>query len=470
MQLKLRIMFVQFKVGNFLSFKNPVTFSMVGYPPIKEHEFDKNFCNVFDDPSAKIKLLKSAVIYGANGSGKSNLLAAMGFFKSFILSSSNNSQATDEINVKRFLFSSETEDEPSYFEMIFFIGDTRYRFGFEADRQKIYSEWLFSLKNESSSKETKLFTREFQAISSNKIFFKEGIGLENRTRDNALFLSTVAQLNGEIATKILTWIKPNFNLLNLDQNPLSYTVNKFQKEEKFKQFVVEFFKSIQIGFENVEIVEEIRGIEKSLRNNIPDQLKEEVESVISALQNLQNKAKNSDDIKVESKGISINTLHKKFDISGQFQKYESLDFGLESKGTQKLFALLGPIYDTIQNNRVLIIDELDSRLHTLLTIELINFFHLKSNKNAQLIFASHDTNLLRKDIFRRDQIWFAEKDKFGATDLYSLVEYKVNQVTVRNDASFEKDYLAGKYGAIPFLGDLQKFSSDFLNVLHEQTN
>ena len=85
------------------------------------------------------------------------------------------------------------------------------------------------------------------------------------------------------------------------------------------------------------------------------------------------------------------------------------------------------------------------------------------NKKAQLIFVSHDTNLLRKDIFRRDQIWFAEKDKIGATDLYSLVEYKVNQATVRNDASFEKDYLLGKYGAIPFLGDIQKFIIDFFH-------
>ena len=90
------------------------------------------------------------------------------------------------------------------------------------------------------------------------------------------------------------------------------------------------------------------------------------------------------------------------------------------------------------------------------------------NKKAQLIFASHDTNLLRKDLFRRDQIWFTEKNKIGATDLYSLVEYKINQATVRNDASFEKDYLLGKYGAIPFLGDILKFKIDFLNEEQEQ--
>ena len=141
-----------------------------------------------------------------------------------------------------------------------------------------------------------------------------------------------------------------------------------------------------------------------------------------------------------------------------------LDFNLESKGTQKLFSLLGPLLDTLEKGRILVIDELDSRLHPLLTMELVKLFHSKFNKkNAQLIFASHDTNLLRKDIFRRDQIWFAEKDEFGASDIYSLVEYKINQATaVRNDASFEKDYLLGKYGGVPFFGDIQNFLNEFI--------
>ena len=118
----------------------------------------------------------------------------------------------------------------------------------------------------------------------------------------------------------------------------------------------------------------------------------------------------------------------------------------------------------MEKGKILIVDELDSRLHTKLTTELIKIFQSEINtKNAQLIFASHDTNLLRKDLFRRDQIWFTEKTKFGATDLYSLVEYKINQATsVRNDASFEKDYLIGKYGAIPYFGNIKNFINDFV--------
>jgi len=461
-------MLVQFNVENYLSFKDTSTFSMVGYTPIKEHESEASSINVVLDPTEKVKLLKSSVLYGANGSGKSNLLSAMGFFRGFILTSSNEKQADDEIKVLRFLLSSETDNNPSSFEMIFYVGNIRYRFGFEADQEKIHSEWLFSLNHEVSAKETKLFTRVFQEISSNRQSFKEGKGLEDKTRPNALFLSTVAQLNGEIATQILKWFKTDFNIVSgLENHTTSYTVSKFQKDADFKNTVIEFFKSIQIGFDDIEIIEENDILGKTLRT-IPDELSDEVDNVLLALKRLQAKARKSENSDVVAKQISINTLHKKYNDAKEFVKYEVIDFGLESKGTRKLFSLLGPIIDTIRNGKILIVDELDSRLHTLLTIELIKFFHSKVNKKAQLIFASHDTNLLRKDIFRRDQIWFTEKNNIGATELYSLVEYKVNQATVRNDASFEKDYLLGKYGAIPFLGDINKFKNDFLDEQEEQ--
>ena len=447
-------MFVQFKIGNFLSFKDTVTFSMVGYTSVKESDNDNTLNNVFYDPTEKNKLLKSAVIYGANNSGKSNLLSAMNFYRKFILTSSNEKQATDEISIIKFLLSTETENEPSFFEMIFFIGDIRYRYGFEADREKIYSEWLFSLKNEFSAKEIKLFTREFQVIKTNRLFFKEGKGIEDKTRPNALFLSTVAQLNGTIATMILTWFKTNLNTISgLDDNTTSYTISKFQEDDNFREIIIEFFKSIQIGFDDIEIEEkeaDINTILNSVSNGrvIDSNLNIDVNKIEKLVEN--------------TRQVSIETSHKKYNQSGDFIQHTKLPFQLQSKGTAKLFGLLGPIIDTIQKGKILVVDELDSRLHTLLTMELIKFFHSKMNKKAQLIFVSHDTNILRKEIFHRDQIWFAEKNTVGATDLYSLVEYKINQATVRNDASFEKDYLLGKYGAIPFLGDIQKFVIDYL--------
>lgn len=454
-------MLVEFKVGNFLSIKDPVSLSMVGYSPLKEHEDIENRCNIFQDPSRKNKMLKSAILYGANGSGKSNFLSALYFFKNFILTSSNDRQANDSIDVLPFKFSTATEDQPSLFEIIFHIDEARYRYGFEVSREIVHYEWLFELNNKPFAKETKLFTREFQDIKSNNRSFKEAKGIENNTRPNALFLSTVAQLNGYLSTKIQTWFKTNFNIISgLEDTTTEYTISKFLEDEDFKRLVIDFFSTIKIGFEDIEILEDDKVLEESIQN-IPSEITKEVKELMDALKRLKEKSKDDDD---ESKHVTINTLHKKFDSENKLQGLERLNFDLQSKGTIKIFSLLGPVIDTIQNGKILIIDEFDSRLHTLLTTELIvNFFHSKMNSNSQLIIASHNTNLLKKEIFRRDQIWFAEKDTFGATDLYSLVEYKINQSRVRNDASFEKDYLLGKYGAVPFLGDINQFIKDYLD-------
>ncbi len=454
-------MLVEFKVGNFLSIKDPVTLSMVGYSPLKEHENINESCNIFQDPSGKNKMLKSAILYGANGSGKSNFLTAMQFVKQFILTSSNDRQASDSIDVLPFKFSTQTENQPSLFEIIFHINDARYRYGFEADREKVHYEWLFELKNKPSAKETRLFTREFQDIKPNSRSFKEAKGIKNNTRPNALFLSTVAQLNGALSTEILSWFKTDFNVISgLEDTTTEYTISKFLKDKEFKNLVIDFFKTIQIGFDGIEVIEDNKAIEESIQN-IPTEISDEVTDLLNAFMRLREKTKDKDE---DPKHVTINTLHKIFNSKNKPQGLASLDFNLQSKGTIKIFSLLGPVIDTVQNGKTLIIDEFDSRLHTLLTTEIIaNFFHSKMNSNAQLIIASHNTNLLKKEIFRRDQIWFTEKDEFGATDLYSLVEYKINQSLVRNDASFEKDYLLGKYGAIPFLGNLKQFIKDYLN-------
>ena len=452
-------MLVEFSVKNFLSFNESMTFSMVGSKPVKELEEDKDISNIFYDPSEKNKILRSAVIYGANGSGKSNLFNAMGFVRRFIQISANDSQATDEIKVLSFLLNESNNEIPSSFEIILYIENIMYRYGFEADKEKIHSEWLFRLLNEPSAKETQLFMREFQTISPNSRSFKEGKGIEDKTRPNALFLSVAAQFNGEISKSLLNWFKNDFNIISgLENTTTSYTVSKYRKDEIFRNNLIEFFKLTDIGIQDIIVEEQDLNTQDEESNDLadtPTQFKDALTNLI----NIGKKIKN-----VEAKKISISTLHKKFGNDKSFLGNTALDFSLESKGTQKLFSLLGPWLDTLENGKILIVDELDSRLHPLLTMELVKLFHSKLNKkNAQLVFASHDTNLLRKDIFRRDQIWFAEKDEFGATDLYSLVEYKINQATaVRNDASFEKDYLLGKYGGIPFFGDIQNFLNEFI--------
>lgn len=154
------------------------------------------------------------------------------------------------------------------------------------------------------------------------------------------------------------------------------------------------------------------------------------------------------------KATLIKTVHQKFDSQGNHISLELFDlYEQESEGTQKIVSIAGILVDTFKNGDVLIFDEFDARLHPLITKAIVEIFNSQETNynNAQLIFMTHDTNLLSNKLFRRDQIWFTEKNKYGATDLYSLVEYRI-----RNDASFENDYIQGKYGAIPFIGNLNQ--------------
>ncbi len=455
-------MLIEFSVSNYLSIKEAITFSMVASNAVKELESPtEGVNNVFWDKSNKNKYLKSAVIYGANGSGKSNLLSAIGFYRRFILSSSNDRQADDEIMTIPFLLSTETENKSSSFEMVFVMDTIRFRYGFEATKKTVTSEWLFGFDTENSNKESTYFTRENQNIKVFNKSFKEGKGLENNTRPNALFLSTVAQLNGEISNKIQNWLKTNINVISgLEDSTTGYTIGRFQDQKEFRSKIINFFKLINLGIEDIKI-------EETALDNLSkiSPKKKEDEKITALIQELQKQLKERMKKGGVAKEITINAFHNKFDEANKLIDTIALDFELESKGTQKLFGLLGPWFDTLEKGKILIVDELDSRLHTKLTAELLKIFQSSINKkNAQLIFASHDTNLLRNDLFRRDQIWFTEKDNTGSSDLYSLVEYKINQASsVRNDASFEKDYLIGKYGAIPYFGNIPKFLNDFVN-------
>jgi len=163
--------------------------------------------------------------------------------------------------------------------------------------------------------------------------------------------------------------------------------------------------------------------------------------------------------------LNFRTSHRKFNEKNEPTGTVTFDLrSQESAGSNKVFNISGPVFDTLTNGGVLMIDELDSSLHPLLTLAITRLFNsIESNpKNAQLIFATHDTNLLRMGKYRRDQIFFVEKDKYGASDLYSLVEYKEGSKTIRNDRSYEKDYIQGRYGAIPFVGNLNSISEKWL--------
>ncbi|MDD4529208.1 MAG: ATP-binding protein [Bacteroidales bacterium] len=404
-------MIIQFSVGNFRSFKKTFTLSLEASIN-KEHKE-----NTFS--AGGLNLLKTNVVFGANASGKSNLFNAFLFMRYFVGTSANN-QITSPIPVEPFKLSTETEKKPSFFEVVIIHENIRYRYGFEANSEKVVSEWLFSYPK---NKETKLFIREGNSIINvNKNKFKEGKSiLIARTRPNALFLSLLGQFNGEISKKIIS----AFHSMNIisglsNEGYINFSMDKL-KDSSYKNKILDFIKSADINIEDFKT--------EQIKINPPQIFNEEAR------------------MQMPTELTNIKTIHKKFDKNGKLDSSVVFDLNSnESSGTQRLVFLSAPIIDTLEKGKVLFVDEMDISLHPLLLKKIIKLFNNKvtNPKNAQLIFNSHNTLMLCNELFRRDQIWFIQKNKYGASELYSLDDY-----SVRSNSSFEKDYLLGKFGAIP---------------------
>jgi len=431
-------MLVEFSIGNYRSFKEKVSFSMVATNISSQPKsLDKN--NVFR-ASDDLTLLTSAAIYGANASGKSNFITALRFVRHLVLTSSSETQVIEQILAAPFLLNVEKRVQPSSFEIVFLTDGVQYRYGFEVTAERIASEWLYRL---GSLREQTLFERDNETIKVNTRNFREGRGLEVRTRPNALFLSVVAQFNGTISIEILRWFrKLSVNTGVNDKGDMVAALHHFE-ESPYRKIIEQLIKRLDVGIDGLDF----ERIPATVPRNIPNEVAQQLKIVIDAL--------SKDGSPVES--LSIKTHHTVFDAAGRYT--DRIVFDLEeqeSEGTQRLFALAHPLVRALSEGTVLAIDELDARIHPNLAIELIRLFNSKETnpQHAQLIFTTHNTNLLSAHLFRRDQIWFVEKYRQSASDLYSLVEYRVDGKIVRNDASFEKDYIAGRYGAIPFLGDL----------------
>jgi len=417
-------MLLKFTVENFLSFKDRFTLDLIA-STMTQHQ-DTNVIT-----KDNYKLLKSIAIYGPNASGKSNLFTAMEFARDFIINSSKDTQAEEDIPVEPFLLSTETENEPSLFEFIFINNDKKYRYGFRLNSQEIIDEWLFEAEK---VREKQLFIRHEQKIDLDS-YFKEGQKLVDMTRNNALFLSVVAQFNGPISMSVIGWFKKLNVISNLSFINYNNITTKILKDPKLQYEFERIFKMADFSIECFSLKD------REL-SSAPKFIQEEFERAKKAGVPLELPPK-------------IKTLHKKFNKNKQ--QVENVEFDLidnESDGTKNLFSLLGPIFDTISKEKILVIDEFEAGLHPLITRFIIKLLHYK-NKNAQFIFNTHNTDLLSNKFFRRDQIYFVDKNKYGESSLYSLNDYNV-----RYDRTFNKDYLEGRYDAIPFIDDYGFWDDD----------
>ncbi|WP_375605006.1 ATP/GTP-binding protein [Flavobacterium davisii] len=429
-------MLVQFSVRNFKTFKDKVTLSMVASNYDKS---DLEDSNVFEIKNYPHRLLKSAVVYGANASGKTNLVDALAFMRWFVVNSSTKTQKGDPINVENFKFNTASENDSSEFEIIFLFDKTQFRYGFEVNKQGVVAEWLFQKKLNQKPKEVELFYRDEDSIDFHTSFKKFEI-LQKQVdiiRDNVLILSLANQFNvGEASVIVDYFRKIHFFLGNEPEIYEEFSFEEISKRSDLGLKIIETLRRFDIGISDIYVNEiNLENLSKEQSSKLSELFKKEKGMVF----------------------IEAKSVHKKYDNDYNFVAYEQTDFKeIESAGTQKLLAVLGFVLFSLETGCPMFIDELDSRLHPNIVSFLIELFNSKSTNpnNAQLIFNTHNTNLLHKSLFRRDQVWFMQKNRYGEAKLFSLADFKV-----RKEENFEEKYLEGKYGGIPFLEDI----SDLFN-------
>lgn len=416
-------MLTKFTVENFLSIKNraSINFQAGSIKEYKENIF-------YPDTKRSSPLLKCVGLFGKNASGKSNLIKAISFMSGFVINSSKESNATDLINIRPFKLSTETESKPSTFEATFFIENEKIRYGFSVTEKTVSSEWLFITQK---TKEDMVFLRAGKEYSFDKSFKNTIRGklelFTEITRPNSLFISVLSQFNDPLGTKVVGW----FNDLIVAQDSAHLNLIEFtarlMSTGDYRKLINDIIKRSDLG---------IDGIEEKL-NQTATKKNYSYDFLISVYND-------------DERSYNINTKHLKFNETNA--AIDSITFDLlkdESFGTQKFFGILGPILFALKQRKILWIDEIDARMHSLLFEQVIKIFNSeKYNPNgAQLIFTSHNPIILKKGL-RRDQMVLVEKDDYGASTMGSLYEKAPG---VRNDASFDKDYLIGKYGAIPRL-------------------
>lgn len=431
-------MIINFSVKNYLSIKETQSFQMIAAPIREKFEScNENKFTIRKD----VELLKSSVLYGANASGKSNFIKAILFLRDLVLVSGNLSPQ-QELNFLPFVLNSKSQNQPSEFEITFFWNKIIYRYGFIGTRKAILKEWLYIKE----ARESLVFERNRNDVEIPKKYeILRELKTKKMIRPNALLLSIAAQFNDNTSTQVFQWFT-NLNIVFglADQIYNNYSITLLEDPQN-REMMLSLLKVADFGIEDLKVIEtEGNNFAFTIKgSDIDNPAITKGKSVIKNLKSIKN------------------VLNDK----GQIETAIEVNFELfESEGTKKYFHLLGPILDTLKFGKVLIVDELDTKLHPLLTQRIVKLFNSNSTnpKNAQLIFATHDTQLLDAKTFRRDQIWFAEKKIDGSTNLYSLTDFKKGK-TPRNDEKLGKNYIYGKYGAIPYLGDFDDLFEEYTN-------
>jgi len=439
-------MLISFSVENYRSFADEQTLSLEAVKDAAHPE------HVVD--CGRFSLLKTAVLYGANASGKSNLLKAFQFMAGFVKASATKMTLGDPIRgADCFRLDKARAGMPCSFDIRILLDGTEYQYGFSATQERVHDEWLYITRE--GTRAANPLSRTFDPTTGKTEWKLRGDlektkDITEKTRDNGLFLSRAAEMNVDCVKQIFSWLTGRFRYLNLALSSdwlVEHTVRRMENDGAFRTRAETLIRDADFGIVGIDsLVMSLRHRAKAwedLVKNGPlpgwpeDAITRVNEILIDRLTSM-----------AEGPPRGVKTLHRLPNSD------ETVAFSLkddESNGTQRFLGILGPILDVLDRGDLLVVDELDCSMHPHLTYKLVEMFQSAeaNTKGAQLVFATHDTNLMTPALFRRDEIWLTEKSAGGGTELFSLADI---QSKPRKDDAFEKHYLAGRYGAIPSFG------------------
>lgn len=412
-------MLLEFSCSNHRSIRDEILFSAIAG---SDRTHAENIEKVAD-----VEVLKSSVIYGANGSGKSNFIDAIAFVKNLVSNSINHQPGQGILQVPHKL---EGYERKSNYKIQFVVDGIRYAFGFSLRNMLVVEEYLYYFPN---GRQTKIFERDGEEYSAGRNFRNRFNSCKDVLKPNRLMLSCAANFSSvDEVTAAYRFFNDELVIYNSgnQENWMNYSLHQIKTNEKVKATVLKFLDALGTGIKDIYVDIKKEDLDVS---HLPPFLSDEFKKIL---------------------------LQEKIDAISAKVLYEGFETDLiseESTGIKKLFGILCPFIDIIANGKVLVCDELESNLHESLLFGLVKqFVNTRGSKPAQLIFTTHETGLLNLDLFRRDQIWFTEnKSADRSTDLFSLTEIR----NVRKDENFGKGYIAGKYGAIPML------NLNFANVI-----
>ncbi|AXJ02304.1 hypothetical protein CYPRO_3069 [Cyclonatronum proteinivorum] len=455
-------MLVQFSVSNFRSIEEEVVFKMIS-DSVREHTSHQISTN-FRTPE---KLLRFGAIYGANASGKTNLIEAVRFARDLICSGR---EPDEPLNPPYFRFSGSRSAEPTCIEFILWIDNELYTYGFAVSARRIEEEWLYAQRP--GAAERKLFERKSDEdgaiVDHGKSLESPGFSgkvitlVETTTRNNQLFLYSLADNNHKGVLPVVDWFRKTLTVVSAVAQQRQLLL-KARDDRRFSDFLSTLLKRVGTGIERVELEGRKIDIKRDL-SFFPPNIKKDVQLSLSKLKDGQGIILSMEQMQriYEKKDGAILEYHLQAIHKDRDGNEVSLPIEEESDGTQRLVHLSPLFADAIDQDKVVFIDELDRRLHPMLSRALVELFNEtgSTNSNTQLIFTTHDTHLFDQDLLRRDELWLMEKNKWGASQLVSLLDFDI-----RNDVKLSRNYLQGRFGGIPKIKyDLTNGSDRYVEV------